>query len=69
MTVDPDAWAHVSGCSVEHVAGNIAAYLEKEVLELELVREAPATGLVVRAADVKPPPTYKAQTNGEGEGQ
>lgn len=69
MTVDPEAWAYVSGCPVEQVAGCIAAYLESEILELDLVREAPATGLVVKAADVKPPPAHKAQTEADGEGQ
>lgn len=69
MTVDPEAWAYVSGCPVEKVAGDIAAYLEAEILELELIREAPATGLVVKAANVEPPPVNKAQTKTGGEGQ
>ena len=67
MTVDPEAWAYASGCDPQHVAGNIADYLESEILELELVREAPITGLVVKAANVTPPPIpRKAQTETEG---
>lgn len=69
MTVDPEAWAYVSGCDPVHVAGNIAAYLEDEIAELDLVREAAPVGVVARAANVTPPPTHKAQTRIDGEGQ
>lgn len=68
MTVDPETWAYVSGCDPEHVAGNIAAYLESEIIELELCREAAPVSVVARAAGVTPPPIHKAQGI-DGEGQ
>lgn len=68
MTVKPELWARVSGVGAEQVAGNLAAYLERQIAGLELVVETGAS-VVARAANVTPPPTHKAQTRIDGEGQ